>query len=103
MRAVMLGGAPGVGKSSVARHLLTLAENEPDLVQWVDVDHLWLHQPWRVDERMKKMVQANLRAVACHAAEADVDILLITWVFRWPPSSNAPRSHRKLREPREVR
>jgi hypothetical protein len=82
MRTVMLGGAPGIGKSSVARHLLTLAEDGPNLVQWVDVDDLWLHQPWRVDERMKKMVQANLRAVASHAAQADVDILLITWVFQ---------------------
>jgi AAA domain-containing protein len=82
MRTVMLGGAPGVGKSSVARRLLTLAESGPNLVQWVDVDDLWLHQPWRVDERMKKMVHANLRAVASHAAQAEVDILLITWVFQ---------------------
>ncbi|MFE0023298.1 AAA family ATPase [Amycolatopsis sp. NPDC059021] len=82
MRTVLLGGAPGVGKSSVARCLLTLAERGPELVQWVDVDHLWLHQPWRVDERMKTMVQANLRAVAAHAARAKVGILLITWVFQ---------------------
>ncbi|MFD9890175.1 hypothetical protein ACFWY9_12605 [Amycolatopsis sp. NPDC059027] len=84
VHTVLLGGAPGVGKSSVAGCLLTLAERGPDLVQWVDVDHLWLHQPWRVDERMKTMVRANLRAVAAHAAQAEVDILLITWVFQSP-------------------
>src|SRR5688500_16992577 len=82
MRVVMLGGAPGVGKSSVAGHLLELAQDGPHLVQWVDVDSLWLHQPWRVDERMTAMVQANLRTVASHASQAAVDILLITWVFQ---------------------
>ena len=61
---------------------MRLAERGPSLVQWVDVDYLWLHQPWRVDERMKTMVQANLRAVADNAAQAGVDVLLITWVFQ---------------------
>ncbi|MEV4637841.1 AAA family ATPase [Actinoplanes sp. NPDC049548] len=82
MLTVMLGGAPGVGKSTVAERLLELAQDGQHLVQWVDVDSLWLHQPWRVDDRMKAMVQANLRAVASHASEAEVDILLITWVFQ---------------------
>lgn len=79
---VMLGGAPGIGKSTAARRLLELAQGGPDLVQWVDVDSLWLHQPWRVDERMTTMMRANLRAVAGHAAQAGVDVLLITWVFQ---------------------
>ncbi|MET9970886.1 AAA family ATPase [Streptomyces sp. NPDC006356] len=82
MLTVMLGGAPGVGKSTVAGRLLELAQDGQHLVQWVDVDSLWLHQPWRVDERMIAMVQANLRAVASHASQAEVDILLITWVFQ---------------------
>lgn len=78
----MLGGAPGIGKSTVAGRLLELAASGKELVLWVDVDNLWLHQPWRVDERMKTMVQANLRAVASNAAHAGVDVLLITWVFQ---------------------
>jgi len=78
----MWGGAPGIGKTTVARRLMGLAAAGPDLVQWVDVDSLWLHQPWRVDERMKTMVHENLRAVARHAAQASVDVLVITWVFQ---------------------
>ncbi|GAA2758977.1 hypothetical protein [Actinopolymorpha rutila] len=82
MRAVLLGGAPGIGKSTVARSLLNLAQAGPELLQWVDVDSLWLHQPWRVDERMKTLVQENLRSVADHAAHAGVDVLVVTWVFQ---------------------
>lgn len=78
----MVGGAPGVGKTTVARRLLGLAAAGPDLLQWVDVDSLWLHRPWRVDERTKTMVQENLRAVARHAADAGVDVLVITWVYQ---------------------
>lgn len=61
---------------------MELVAGGPRLVQWVDVDYLWLHQPWHVDERMREMVHANIRAVADHAAQAGVDILLITWVFQ---------------------
>lgn len=81
MRVVLLGGAPGVGKTTTARRLMEFAQAGPDLVQWVDVDALWFHRPWRVDERTKAMVEANIRAVADHAAQAGVDVLLITWVF----------------------
>jgi chloramphenicol 3-O-phosphotransferase len=81
MRVVLLGGAPGIGKTTTARRLMELAQAGPDLVQWVDVDALWFHRPWRVDERTKAMVHANIRAVADHAAQAGVDVLLITWVF----------------------
>jgi hypothetical protein len=81
MRVVLLGGAPGIGKTTTARRLMELAQAGPELVQWVDVDALWFHLPWTVDERWKAMVQANLRAVADHAAQAGVDVLLITWVF----------------------
>jgi hypothetical protein len=81
VRVVLLGGAPGIGKTTTARRLMELAQAGPELVQWVDVDALWFHLPWTVDERWKAMVQANIRAVADHAAQAGVDVLLITWVF----------------------
>ncbi|GIG68082.1 hypothetical protein Pen01_43770 [Phytomonospora endophytica] len=79
---VLLGGAPGVGKSAVATEFLRLAEGGGELVQWVDVDALWSHQPWRVDAAMISMVQANLRAVIGNAAMAGVELLLVTWVFQ---------------------
>jgi chloramphenicol 3-O-phosphotransferase len=84
MRVVLVGGAPGVGKSTVARRLLHIAARGRSLVQWVDVDALWLHQPWRVDERTKRMVQSNLAAVMANAQIAGVDVLVVTWVFQGP-------------------
>ncbi|MHA7248706.1 DEAD/DEAH box helicase family protein [Arthrobacter tecti] len=81
-RLVMLGGAPGIGKSAVARALLQQATDGSKLVQWVDVDSLWLHQPWRVDDQMRTMVQENLRAVFAHSVAAKIDVLIVTWVFQ---------------------
>ena len=51
------------------------------LVHWVDVDALWLHQPWRVDEAMIGMLHANLTAVLANAKQAGVDVV-VTWVFQ---------------------
>lgn len=81
---VLLGGAPGIGKSSAAEEILRIAADGSALVQWVDVDALWRHQPWRVDAAMITMMQANLRAVIGNAATAGVELLLITWVFQQP-------------------
>ena len=82
MRVVLLGGAPGVGKTAVARWLLLIAARGPTLVQWVDVDALWRHQPWEVNDRTKKMVESNLRAVLANALDAEIDLVVVTWVFQ---------------------
>lgn len=82
MRVVLLGGAPGIGKTVTARRVLRIAARGTILVQWVDVDALWLHQPWRVDERTKTMVRANLAGVMANAHQGGIDILLVTWVFQ---------------------
>lgn len=82
MRAILLGGAPGVGKSRAAKELLFLAASGTELLQWVDVDHLWQHQPWRVDDATTSLVRNNLRAVLANAKSAGVDVVLVTWVFQ---------------------
>lgn len=80
----MLGGAPGVGKTSVTRELLGLMTAGDPLVQRidVDVDALWQHQPWRVDDRTKLMLQRNLQAVLANADAAGVDVVIVTWVYQ---------------------
>lgn len=79
---VLLGGAPGVGKSTVARELLTLVATGDRLVQWIDVDDLWQHRPWRVDETTRTMLHGNLRTVLANADAGGVDIAVVTWVFQ---------------------
>lgn len=59
-----------------------MAASGTALVQWVDVDHLWLHQPWRVDAASTSMLQANLQSVFANAESAGVDIIVVTWVFQ---------------------
>lgn len=82
VRLILLGGAPGAGKSETARELLVIAQAGDDLVQWVDVDTLWLHQPWRVDHAMINMLHANLAAVLANADHAGVTTLILTWVYQ---------------------
>jgi 2-phosphoglycerate kinase len=82
VRVVLVGGAPGIGKTTVARRLLDLAARGTTTVQHLDVDALWLHQPWRVDDQTKAMVQANLAAVLANAVAAGIDVVVVTWVFQ---------------------
>ena len=91
VRLVLLGGAPGVGKSAVARAVLARhrgAVGEHPLLQWVDVDALWMHQPWRVDDVMRGVVEGNLRAVLGGAGVTGVDVVLVTWTFHEPHLRN---------------
>jgi predicted kinase len=83
VRLVLLGGAPGVGKSTAAHHLLeaVFRSGRELLVQWVEVEALWRHQPWQVNERTTRLRDENLRAVLTNAARANVDVVVVTWVF----------------------
>lgn len=82
MRMVLLGGAPGVGKTTVARELLRVAAGGDVLLQWIDVDALWAHQPWRVDEVTINLLHSNLRALLANAAAAGFQLVVITWVYQ---------------------
>jgi len=84
VRLVLLGGAPGIGKTSVARAVLTHhagAVDEFPLLQAIDVDALWLHQPWRVDDVMRGLVAENLSALLGNAHRAGVEVALVAWTF----------------------
>jgi predicted kinase len=82
VRIVLVGGAPGVGKTTATRRLLDVAVAGATTMQVVDVDALWLHAPWRVDDRTKAMVHANITAVLANALVAGIDVVVVTWVFQ---------------------
>lgn len=50
-------------------------------MQWVEVEGLWRHQPWQVNERTTQLRDENLRAVLANAERANVDVVVVTWVF----------------------
>ncbi len=85
MRLVLLGGAPGVGKSTAAHHLLEEVyrhrRSERVLVQWIEVESMWRHQPWQINHRTTQLRNENLRALLANAQRATVDVVVVTWVF----------------------
>ena len=95
MQLVLLGGAPGVGKSTAAHHLVeeVYRRGRDVLVQWVEVEGLWRHQPWQVNNRTTQLRDENLRAVLANAERADVDVVIVTWVFAtWSSTTSFERS-----------
>lgn len=83
MQLVLLGGAPGVGKSTAAHYLLeeVYRRGGDVLVQWIELEGLWRHQPWQVNDRTTQLRDENLRAVLANAERMDVDTVVVTWVF----------------------
>ena len=83
MQLVLLGGAPGVGKSTAAHYLLeeVYRRGGDILVQWVEIEALWRHQPWQINGRTTRLRDENLRAVLANAQLANVDYVILTWVF----------------------
>lgn len=72
----------GIGKTTVARKLLSLAADGDRLIQWIDVDALWMHQPWTVSETTMAMLHGNLHAALHNAGVAGVQDAIVTWAYQ---------------------
>ena len=80
-KLVLLGGAPGVGKSTVARLLLARLSG----CAWLDGDDLWRTNPFRVDDVTRPMVERNIRFVLRNYVHADFRCVIFTWVLHLQP------------------
>ena len=74
---VLLAGAPGVGKSTVARILL----DRLDGCAWLDGDDLWRMDPVRVDETTTAMVEDNAAHVLGNFLRSGSRHVLFSWVM----------------------
>jgi len=74
---ILIGGAPGVGKSTVARKIFTHLDN----CVWLDGDNLWRMNPFIVNEKTKQMVERNIHYVLRSFIKEDFSYVLFTWVL----------------------
>ena len=84
-KLIFIGGAPGVGKSTVARLLLNDLEN----CVWLDGDDLWRMNPFIVDDSTKKMVENNISFVLNSFIQAQFSYIIFTWVLHMDSIVNA--------------
>ncbi|MFC1736384.1 AAA family ATPase [Candidatus Hydrogenedentota bacterium] len=76
-KLVFIGGAPGVGKSTIASELLGRVGNSV----WLDGDDLWRMQPFIVNEATKDMVEKNIQFVLRSFLRAEFAYVFFTWVL----------------------
>ncbi len=76
-KLVFIGGAPGVGKSTVCGEILGRTED----AAWLDGDDLWRMQPFIVNETTKNMVERNIQFVLRSFLRARFAYVFFTWVL----------------------
>jgi hypothetical protein len=76
-KLIFIGGAPGIGKSTVAGLLLN---NLYDSV-WLDGDDLWRMNPFVVDDNTKRMIEKNISFVLNSFLNGHFSYIIFTWVL----------------------
>ena len=76
-KLIFIGGAPGIGKSTVAGLLLKDLDNGV----WLDGDDLWRMNPFLVDENTKAMVEKNIVFVLNSFLKEHFSYILFTWIL----------------------
>ena len=76
-KLICIGGAPGVGKSTIAKELL----NQMDRSVWLDGDDLWKMHPFVVNDSTKKMVEKNIQYILRSFLETGFSYILFSWVL----------------------
>lgn len=76
-KLILIGGAPGIGKSTVARLLMNQLPNSA----WLDGDDVWRMNPFRVDAVTTAMVQHNIAYVLRGFIEAGFSYAILSWVM----------------------
>jgi len=76
-KLIFMGGAPGVGKTAVARELLGLLDN----CVWLDADDLWRMNPFVVNEHTKDMIEKSIQYLLNSYIEHGFSYIIFAWVL----------------------
>lgn len=74
---ILIGGAPGVGKSTVAELLYQRLNNSV----WLDGDDLWRMHPFTVNTTTKQMVLDNIGFVLSKFLKGPFEYVIFSWVM----------------------
>jgi hypothetical protein len=77
-KLILLGGPPGIGKTTVA-HLLW---HELDHCAWLEGDAVWQIRPASLTPASKRLAEANVTAVLRNYLEAGYAHVLLSWVLQ---------------------
>ncbi|HNZ32722.1 MAG TPA: zeta toxin family protein [Candidatus Cloacimonas sp.] len=77
---ILIGGAPGTGKSSVASQLYCRLKNSV----WLDGDDLWRMNPFLVTEARKEMILNNAAFVLSSFIRESFSYIIFSWVMHEP-------------------
>lgn len=77
---ILIGGAPGTGKSSVAARLFKSLGN----CVWLDGDDLWRMNPFVVSPKSKEMVLRNAAFMLSSFLEESFSYIIFSWVMHEP-------------------
>ena len=74
---IIVNGAPATGKSAVVRHLHARLDNSALL----DADDVWRINPFKVNDRTRKLAEDNITSVLRHYIEAGYEYVILAWVL----------------------
>jgi DNA polymerase III delta prime subunit len=76
-RLILIGGPPGVGKSTVARILFGRLRD----LAWLDGDDVWRITPFETNASTKALVERNIRTVIENYLAAGYRNVMLSWVM----------------------
>ena len=76
-KLVFIGGAPGVGKSTVVMELFA----QIDRSVWLDGDDVWRMHPFVVNDATMHMVERNIQFVLRSFLKTGFSCIFFTWVL----------------------